>query len=864
MGTTMKYRLYSALLLSAVSLAESACWAQEATADDAAVKEYNLPAQPLADTLRAIARTSGTNILADGRSVEGKQAPALVGRYSVARALGQVLKGSGLVVRTTPSGLVVEPDTASAGIDEETGTVTDGTIVVTGTRIRGTPIPSPVINFSENSIRNAGQASLGEVVRSIPQSFGGGQQPGIGFNVPGANGVDVGGGSSINLRGLGSDATLTLLNGHRVSYSSSRQSVDVSAIPLSIVDRLEIVADGASAIYGSDAVAGVANIILKRDYRGFETRARLGSSTDGGNFTQHYGALGGSTWASGGFALAYEYSSNTAIDAKDRSYARNRTPGLTLFPSLNSHNVLLTGHQALGRSLSFSIDALYGRRHEFSAFPLDFNLDLAIARGETAARSRTFAIAPALAWDIGADWSIELAGTIAEDRTKFRNDQFTGTMLDFRSAGCYCNKGQSVEFSGSGRLTTLPSGDIKGAFGAGYRNNEFALFAGAGNTQNISRAQDSRYLYAEISLPVVSPSQAVGGIERLNLTGAVRYENYPGIGDVVTPKFGLIYSPTALFDLKASWGQSFRAPTLRQQYQPKGVILFRPAVLGGSGFPAGTAVALVQGGNSALKPERANSWSATLALHPPSWRGARIELSYFDTRYRDRIVTPIGIQSQALANAIYSDYVTLNPSAAQVMALVDSAGTFINASGAPYVPANVIAIADTSNVNAGRQRIQGVDALLNYQTDLGGVDSTIDFTANATYLSSNQKISAAQPTTKLAGTIFNPPHFRARGGASWRDREFTLTANLNYAGSVSDNRTTNAVSVSSLTSLDLTTRYQTTGTGLFAGLDVTLSVQNLLNAKPDTITGIFLEAPYDTTNYSPVGRYVAISIAKKW
>src|SRR3546814_7754995 len=103
----------------------------------------------------------------------------------------------------------------------------------------------------------SGQTSLGEVVRSIPQSFGGGQQPGIGFNVPGANGVNVGGGSSINLRGLGSDATLTLLNGHRLSYSSSRQSVDVSAITLSAVDRLEIVPDGASAIYGSDAVAGI-------------------------------------------------------------------------------------------------------------------------------------------------------------------------------------------------------------------------------------------------------------------------------------------------------------------------------------------------------------------------------------------------------------------------------------------------------------------------------------------------------------------------------------------------------------------------------------------------------------------------------
>src|SRR3546814_3174094 len=77
---------------------------------------------------------------------------------------------------------------------------------------------------------------------------------------------------------------------------------------------------------------------LFRSYQGLETRARLGASTDGGNFTQQYGALGGATWSSGGFALAYEYNSNTAIEASQRSYARDTAPGLTLFPALKSHS----------------------------------------------------------------------------------------------------------------------------------------------------------------------------------------------------------------------------------------------------------------------------------------------------------------------------------------------------------------------------------------------------------------------------------------------------------------------------------------------------------------------------------------------
>ena len=861
----MRRHYYAALFFSASSLAATAGMAQPTTADAVVEKQYRLPSQPLAETIRAIARTSGTNILAAGRTVEGKQAPALEGRYSVERALELVLRASGLRVRSTRSGLLVESDTISAVDADVSGPASgEDTIVVTGSRIRGAPIASPVITLSENNIRNAGQASLGEVVRTIPQSFGGGQNPGIGFNVPGANGVDVGGGSSINLRGIGSDATLTLLNGHRVAYNSSRQSIDVSAIPLAIVDRIEIVPDGASAIYGSDAVAGVANIILKRDYQGLETRVGLGGSTDGGNFTQDYGALGGTTWKSGGFALAYEYRSNTAIESSDRSYARSVTPGLTLFPSLKSHNVLLTGHQALSDTITVSLDALYNRRSEFSLYPLDVGGDLVALHGETAANVESYAIAPSIDWAVGNNWHVGLAGTIADDRTSFRNDNYTGTVLDFRSAGCYCNKTQSIELSANGSLAHLPSGDIKAAFGVGYRNNDFALFAGTGNTQNIARAQNSTYLYGEISLPIVAPSQDISGIERLNLTGAVRYERYPGIDEVATPKVGLIYAPNAAFDFKMSWGQSFRAPTLRQQYQPKAVILFRPASLGGSGYPVGSAVALVQGGNAALKPERATSWSATLAIHPPSLPGARFEISYFDTRYRDRIVTPIGSSSQALINPIFQDYVTLRPTTAQVSALVASAGTFINASGAPYDPATVLAIADNSNVNAGRQHIHGIDALLSYHADLGGTERSIDFNLNASYLSSDQQITQAQPVTQLAGAIFNPPHFRARGGASWRDRALTLTANLNYTGAVSDNRTAAITTIAALTSLDLTARYQTPPSGLFGGLDLTLGVQNLFNAKPGSVVGDFLDAPYDSTNYSPVGRYISFSIAKKW
>src|SRR3546814_13557681 len=92
--------------------------------------------------------------------------------------------------------------------------------------------------------------------------------------------MNTSGGSSANLRGIGQDATLTLLNGRRMSYGSNDQAVDISAIQVEAVDRIEIVTDGASAIYGSDAVGGVINVMLKCDFDGVEVGTHSGKETE--------------------------------------------------------------------------------------------------------------------------------------------------------------------------------------------------------------------------------------------------------------------------------------------------------------------------------------------------------------------------------------------------------------------------------------------------------------------------------------------------------------------------------------------------------------------------------------------------------
>src|SRR5207248_3323904 len=100
--------------------------------------------------------------------------------------------------------------------------------------------------------------------------------------------------AAASLRGLGSSRTLVLLNGKRLATTAfSGTSVDLNAIPLSAIERVEVLTDGASAIYGTDAIAGVINFILRQDYTGIEAFAFYGDSEKGGGQEQRYSVTGG-------------------------------------------------------------------------------------------------------------------------------------------------------------------------------------------------------------------------------------------------------------------------------------------------------------------------------------------------------------------------------------------------------------------------------------------------------------------------------------------------------------------------------------------------------------------------------------------
>ncbi|MGH8446501.1 MAG: TonB-dependent receptor plug domain-containing protein, partial [Solimonas sp.] len=167
------------------------------------------------------------------------------------------------------------------------------TIVVTGSNIRRTDkeTASPVEVLTRDAIEATGKQNIGEILQTLTANGQG--------SIPGSFTSGFAGGSAaVSLRGLGVNSTLVLIDGRRVAPygladDGARSFVDLNTIPLEAVERVEVLKDGASAIYGSDAIAGVVNIILRKDYEGASLGANFGTSyKDDGDTKRIYGSYG--------------------------------------------------------------------------------------------------------------------------------------------------------------------------------------------------------------------------------------------------------------------------------------------------------------------------------------------------------------------------------------------------------------------------------------------------------------------------------------------------------------------------------------------------------------------------------------------
>ncbi|MES2097530.1 MAG: TonB-dependent receptor [Pseudomonadota bacterium] len=178
----------------------------------------------------------------------------------------------------TPAAAQSTPTPTPAPTDQ---TDTGGDIVVTGTLFKNTITPSPVTTLTTDDLDKRGINTVQDALQQLSSNNG----PAL-TNSFTANGAFAGGASSVSLRGLSTNSTLVLFDGLRAAYypladDGSRNFVDLNTIPDDIVDRVEVLRDGASSSYGADAIAGVVNIITKRQFKGVAGRAEAGISEDG-------------------------------------------------------------------------------------------------------------------------------------------------------------------------------------------------------------------------------------------------------------------------------------------------------------------------------------------------------------------------------------------------------------------------------------------------------------------------------------------------------------------------------------------------------------------------------------------------------
>lgn len=313
------------------------------------VRHFDIAAQPLATALVEFARQSDRQILFSTPVVESKRTDGIKGEFEPEVALRQLLKGSGLVFRVSgddtisvdvprPSegvqaagpgprvaqGLSVpEPDRnkSESGEDrsspernsDEPAQELEEVVVTAGSRLRrSNEGPSPVVVISREDIERSGAAETREVMNRITQNAVSPDESGNASFL---------GASTVQLRGLPVGTTLLLLNGRRLGSSGANAAAnffDLNNIPLAAIERIEVLTDSASAIYGADAIGGAVNIVLKKDFTGVGANVRYGESSKGDAAERNASlALGGRSGAFSGL-MVLDYFKRDPLRGTDR------------------------------------------------------------------------------------------------------------------------------------------------------------------------------------------------------------------------------------------------------------------------------------------------------------------------------------------------------------------------------------------------------------------------------------------------------------------------------------------------------------------------------------------------------------------
>lgn len=886
---------------------------------------FDIEAQDLGGALTEFGIQSGQEIYFVEADVRGKRTAGVEGEIKPSEALEVILNGTQIPFTTDENGTVlvgneyvrevnlirtnaptpnqnqrsslgegsqgeqsfrlaqeVEEEAASQVSAEEVVDVVDqdgdedrevDEVVATGTNIRGISADSsPSLVFTKEDIEISGVSTLPEFIRTLPQSFGGGAQSAV-LDIPNddASRQNPFAGSSINLRGIGTGTALVLLNGKRLAPSGGVGGfVDISMIPLSAIDRIEIVSDGASAIYGADAVSGVVNIVLRDDYTGVETFAGFGSDSGGDVIEYRAGASFGRSWSGGNLIASYEYSDRDALDSANRDFASDSPSPNDLLPKQKVHSGLVTISQDIGSKLSLQAEITHAERSvDTTRSNVSSRTGLSITRATGDVRQT--GVAAEAVVDLGDDWQTAFTANYSRNAGSNVTDEITSGNI---TGSEQSSNVLAFTARADGPLFNLPGGTVLAAVGAEYREEDFLLSVPAQDRIVLDDERDVTSFYAELFVPLFGETNKVPGLQRLELNLAGRQDSYSDFGDAFSPKIGVVWEPIDNLLLRSSYSESFNAPNLGVTGGGGGAVFIfnvpNPA------SPTGVSLSVVDFRGPELGPEVSTSWTAGIDYSRRFGDGEfKSSISWYDISYVDRIGSPGSFFGFLRNPDVFGPLITANPDPSLVAEIVnDPSAVFRDLSGGAWAsPGDEEFLLDGRTTNLASQDTSGIDVDLSYDTKLGSGDLRVE--ANAAYIIEQvQRITPTAASLDVIDTIFRPVDFKFRTGANWTQDQWTLAGFVNYVDSYTDDREINGpgnIKVDAWTTFDVNLTYRTNNrpqNNLLNNISLALAVRNLFDAEPPSIEGAAdnfgRRAGYDPANADPLGRFVTLTLRKEW
>jgi iron complex outermembrane receptor protein len=711
----------------------------------------------------------------------------------------------------------------SAAAQQAPADTADGQeIIVTGTRSAGRAAiesSAPVDVVSNAAIEGTGYPDLSRALNFL--------QPSVNF-ARAATTASAANTRPITLRGLSPDQTLVLVNGKRrhanavlnVNNSIGRGAagVDFDTIPESAIERIEILRDGAAAQYGSDAIAGVVNIILKSNARG-------GSGSLLGGVTEEGDGLNGMATASAGFGLGGGgHLTVTAL-------ARHQNPTNRAFTDQRFGRVTYRIGDPRASVASFALDAgvplgdveLYG----FGTVTRKVSNNAAGFRvpGFSQLYPNGFLpIVEPVIWDVGGtigvrgrfgDLKADLSQTFGYNKADFRVFDTANASLGLASPSRFDSGGVTYQQHVTDFVLALPlDGVMAGgniAAGAQYRHESYAIrngeplaYAGTGadgfagfNPRNPTDAGRDAYAgFLDIELRPVEP---------LLIGGALRYDHYDDFGGQTTWRATGRLDAAPGVAARATFGTGFKAPSLQQQfYSAVQGALSAGVLVNVATLPVSDPIARALGA-APLKPERSRNMTAGLVFGP--FEGFTFTADYFHIRIRDRIALSEQLGGGAV-NAILRDAGITGFS--QVRFFTNAVDTTTKG----------------VEVTARWQGALGRETRLSVAAGYSWLDNRLDA------LRSNPTLPSLPLLATKSILFLTEAQPRAKGTvqANLTHRQFEFTASLTAFGTYTSAPLVRVQTFGGKESADLSAGYA------FAdGLRLQLGVQNLFDARPDTI-----------------------------